>query len=520
MRRYLTFLSVLFLTLAPLWAQGKLDGLEYKVELQAGLADGKTPLWLNANKYGLSSLEESNGYARAALIRRLGNDTLRRWGVGYGVDVAMPYHYTSKLVVQQAFAELRWLSGVLTVGAKEYPMELKNNELSSGSQTLGINARPVPQVRLALPDYYTLPFWGGWFHLKGHVAYGKMTDQNWQHDFTQRKTKYTDGGLLHSKAGFLKISNEDRFFPWSLELGLEMASLFGGTAYVPINGGKMLAYKGDNSLKGMWRAFLPGGADVPEEGTEYQNAEGDVLGSWMMRVNYDADMWRIGIYGEKFFEDHSMMLQVDYDGYGTGDEWAVKKKRRFFLYDLKDMLLGIELNLKYSDWVRDIVFEYIYSKYQSGPVYHDHTQGFKEHISGRDDYYNHYIYTGWQHWGQVMGNPLYRSPIYNNDGNIHIDNNRSMAFHLGIGGEPTENISYRLRATYLEGLGTYDLPYTKKHHFVGFGLDIAYQLPYEWRLKGSYGMDFGHILGANKGVMLTVTKTGLLKSPAGTKQKK
>ena len=55
-------------------------------------------------------------------------------------------------------------------------MQLKNQTLSSGSQTLGINARPVPQVRIALPEYWQLPFGGGWLHLKGHIAYGMMTD--------------------------------------------------------------------------------------------------------------------------------------------------------------------------------------------------------------------------------------------------------------------------------------------------------------------------------------------------------
>ena len=74
---------------------------------------------------------------RCAVYRVAG---LRRRG--RGVDVAAASHFTSHMVVQQAFFELRWLHGVLTVGAKDYPMELKNNRLSSGSQTLGINARP------------------------------------------------------------------------------------------------------------------------------------------------------------------------------------------------------------------------------------------------------------------------------------------------------------------------------------------------------------------------------------------
>ena len=166
-----------------------LKGLEYKAEAQISVSDGKTPLWLNANKHGLSSLESTNGYIRAAVQRPLQMDSIRHWGIGYGVDVAVPFNYTSSVVVQQAYGELRWLHGVLTVGAKEFPMQLKNNQLSSGSQTLGINARPVPQVRLALPDYWVVPFTKGWVRLKGHVAYGKTTDQNWQHDFTQKKSK-------------------------------------------------------------------------------------------------------------------------------------------------------------------------------------------------------------------------------------------------------------------------------------------------------------------------------------------
>ena len=334
-----------------------LSGLEYKLEAQASLSDGKTPLWLNANKHGLSSLESTNGYLRGSLERPLAEDSLRHWGVGYGLDVAVAHHYTSRLVVQQAYGELRWLHGVLTVGAKEFPMELKNNQLSSGSQTLGINARPVPQVRLSLPEYWVLPFANGWLRLKGHVAYGKTTDQNWQHDFTQQKQKYTDGALFHSKAGYLMIGYPERFFPLSLELGLEMAAQFGGTAYVPW-GSDMRIYKGNNGLSGMWHAFMPGGADVPEEGTEYQNAEGNQLGSWMMRVNYDDDSWKLGLYIDKYFEDHSSMLQLDYNGYGTGDEWTVRKKRRYFIYDLKDMLLGLELNIKYGTWLRNVVFEY------------------------------------------------------------------------------------------------------------------------------------------------------------------
>ena len=491
---------------------GKLDlgkGIHYKAETQGSFSKDKTPLWLNANKHGLSSLDETNGYLRASAIRPLRNDSARRWGVGYGIDMAAAFNYTSSVVVQQAFVEGRWLHGTLSVGAKETPMELKNNRLSSGSQTLGINARPVPQIRLALPQYWTIPALGRWFHIKGHIAYGLMTDDNWQHSFTNRQTRYADNVLYHSKAGYLKIGSEDRYIPWSLELGLELATQFGGTSYVSDGKGGMRVIRNDKGFKSFWHAFIPGGSDKTSEGTVYRNKEGNVLGSWLARINYDGDNFGLHFYVDKYCEDLSSMFQIDYDGYGEGTEWNKKKNTRFFFYDLKDWMLGAELNLKYGTWLRNVVVEYLYTKYQSGPVYHDHTSGRSDHLGGRDDYYNHYLYPGWQHWGQAIGNPLYRSPIYNSDGTIGFADNRFLAFHLGFDGQPTEKLDYRVLASYQEGLGTYVTPYTRKHHNVSFMIEAGYRLPKEWNVRGAYGMDFGHILGSNAGFQITVSKSGV-----------
>ena len=482
-------------------------GLAYKVETQVSCSDNVTPLWLNANKYGLSSLRGFNGYVRAAVERPVAADSARHWAFGYGLDLVAPLHYTSSFIVQQAYAEARWLHGTFTVGSREYPMQLKNNALSSGSQTLGINARPVPQVRLALPDYWDVPLTKGWVSLKGHISYGMMTDDSWQHNFTAKQSKYADNVLWHSKAGYLKIGDEKRHGHFTAELGLEMAAQFGGTPYKIIDG-KMTSVKTESGFKAFWHAFVPGGADGGE--TLYTNIAGNQVGSWLMRLNYDCNAIRIGVYADKYFEDQSAMFLLDYDGYGSGDEWQQKKKSRYVLYDMKDMMLGAELNLKHGTWLRNIVFEYLYTKYQSGPVYHDHTPSTPDHIGGLDNYYNHYVYTGWQHWGQVIGNPLYLSPIYNTDGSIIVKNSRFMAFHLGVDGSLTRAFSYRALATWQDGLGTYHYPYTKKHHNVSFMLEGVYLFRHDWTVKGTYGMDFGHIRGNNKGFQLTVSKCGLL----------
>ncbi len=518
----LSFASLL--SLSPVFGRG--DGavkarehslftdLNYSVSLQGSASFGDyTPMWLNANKWGLSSLEKCNGYLRASLERPLSLDEERKWGIGYGLDLAVAYHYTSRLVVQQAFVEGRWHKAVLTVGSKQYPMELKNQRLSSGSQTLGINARPVPQVRLALPEYWTLPFTNGWVSIKGHVAYGKTTDDNWQKDFASQQTKYTKNTLYHSKAGYLKIGNEYRFLPVSLELGLEMACQFGGTSwkYGP-DGVSLVEVKNENGLKAFWNAFVPGGGEVVE--SQYRNASGNQLGSWMMRLNFDYDTWYLGLYADKFFEDQSSMFFLDYDGYGSGAEWDVKKDRRYIVYDFKDMMLGAELRLKNARWLNDIVFEYIYSKYQCGPVYHDHSPNVSDHVSGRDNFYNHYIFTGWQHWGQVMGNPLYMSPLYNEDGRIEVKNNRMYGFHLGLGGNPTYNLNYRVLATWQKSFGTYEMPYSSPRENISLLAEAAYAFDEEsplsgWGVSFAAGADFGKMRGDNYGVQLTVSKSGL-----------
>ena len=492
------------------------DSLDYRMERQNSASAGDhLPLWLHANKYGLSSLKTTNGFWRATIERPLSRDDSRRWGIGYGLDMALTGRYTSRFVVQQAYAEVRWLKGVITVGSKEQPMQLKDQELSSGSQTLGINARPVPQVRLSLPDYWSIPGTHHWLAIKGHIAYGKTTDDHWQTEFTQRQYKYTQSTLYHSKAGYLRIGNANKIIV-SLELGLEMAAQFGGTSYLRQSDGSMKVYHNQGGLKGMIKALVPGGGDVLE--TENRNAAGNTLGSWLARFNFDADEWGFSLYADHFFEDQSALTHLSPDGYGEGNQWNTQVKRRYNLHAFKDMLWGFELRIPDQRWMNKMVFEYLYTKYQSGAMYHDHDQTLSDQIAGLDNYYNHYLYTGWQHWGEVMGNPLYTSPIYNSDHRIAVENNRTVACHLGIAGDPSSRLHYRLLATWQKGFGTYWAPFPDPRHNVSLLAEASYRLrdgkerwTRGWTLRGALAMDSGTLLGDNYGVQLTLIKNGILK---------
>lgn len=485
------------------------NGLEYKAEVQATVSDGTTPLWLNANRYGLSSLDDVNGYVRGSLIRPLRNDSLRHWGIGYGADVAVATGFTSTLVVQQAFVEARWLHAVLTVGSKERLPQMKNPYLSSGAQTLGINARPIPQVWAGLPDYWVVPRTKGWLRLKGHLAYGITTDDSWQQDFTHQLQRYTENTLYHSKAIYFKVGNEERYFPLSFEIGLEMACQFGGKSYQP--DGSVI--ENESGAKSVVNALFPGGSDATDG--NYKNAEGNHLGSYVARLNYDEETWALGFYVDQFFEDNSMMVHIANNGWGEGADANRIVKHRYFLYDFKDWMLGAEFRLKYNHLVNGVVLEYLTTKYQGGPTYHDHTVNLAEHYTGLDNYYNHHIFTGWQHWGQVIGNPLYRSPLYNSDGRIVVEDNRFQAIHLGLSGQPSDLLGYRLLATYRKGFGSYYNVYPKPLKSFNLMAEATWHFPEEsrlqgWSIRGAVGMDSGKWLGNNYGAQLTVIKQGTL----------
>ena len=498
----IAFLALVFLSSLTLQAQESAlsratDNMLYKVEGQVSTADGQTPLWLTANRYGLSSTDAQNGYLRASLFSSPGWTPVEpKWKIGYGLDVVIPYNYTSKAVVQQCYADVDYRLLRLTVGAKEHPMAFRNNSLSSGSQTLGINARPVPEVRIGLPEYWNITGKGHWAAIRGHISYGMLTDGRFQRDYVAPGERYARKALYHSKAGYLRLGNAEKF-PLTFEGGLEMACMFGGTIY------NALTWDGVSSepihmgtgLKDFVDATLGvGGDSTDSEG--YANATGNTLGSWLFRLDYHGKGWGVGVYYDHFFEDHSQM---------------------FFEYGWLDGLWGFDLSLPSNRWVSEVTYEYLTTTYQSGPVYHDQTAAVPDQISGVDNYYNHNLYAGWQHWGQAMGNALYVSPLYNRNGSFNFTGNRFRAHHIGVSGNPLMSLGYRLLYSHERNLGTYAAPFDKARTSDSFMAELHFAprsigkwVTAGWQAKVAFAIDRGNLLGNNTGFQFTISKTGFL----------
>ncbi len=444
-----------------------------------------TPFWIANNQYGMSSIKKNNALLRGSVIKRL--DESKRFSWGAGVDLALGARYSSVFFVQQLYAEAKYRCLDLMIGAKEMEGFMSDHDLASGNLLYSGNAHPIPQVRAGIFDYADV--WGtkGFLGIKGYIAFGKFTENNWVKKWANPDTTYCLNTLYHSKALFLRIGNTKKF-PLEYEMGLEMATQFGGDSYT--DGVKLAMPHG---LKAFLKALIPvkGGEGTPTG--EQVNIEGNVLGSWNFSLAWkprDKD-WSVRFYYEHFFEDHSML-------------WIE--------FPWKDGLYGLQAKFPKNRFVNEAVYEYLYMKDQSGPAYWDHTPELNIQASGRDNYYNHYIYNGWENWGMCIGNPLIISPIYNPDHRMLFLSTRITAHHFSFKGQPLDELGYKVMLSYTRSWGTYEMPFNRVKSNFNLLAQVKYTPSWArgWEGKLGFGMDAGSLIGRSFGTSITIAKTGLL----------
>ena len=463
------------------------------------------PFWFTSNRQGLSSIEKKSGLMH---FTALGNLSLPDGiGVDYGLDLGGEASCQSNLFLHQLYFNLiyKWIG--LDVGMQERWGELKNKSLSTGGLTWSGNSSPIPQVRIGTTDFARIPLLGGWFSLKGHVSYGRFTDDEWRKSQAQLavdRNRYTDGLFFHSKALFIRCGDEDRF-PLEAIIGLEMYSVFGGTLHNrTLNKDEFVdEYRLPSGPDAFLTALIPFN-EVGEQGKE----NGNILGSWHLSFDYHGQEWGARAYYEHFFEDHSGMIGVEYKNDQEG-------KQGFVHYGFKrnwlDGLWGIEVNLKKWWPVRNVVFEVLNTRGQCGPICRDSFYPVIEGVDGRDAMYNHELYDSYSMSGYNIGSPILISSVYNKDHGQRLRSNRVLMYHLGIDGGWGDKWNYRALFTHTAHWGTYDDPLNEIQTVTSCLLEGSYHLDneYGWRIGLSFGFDFndGDLIGNNTGVMVTLSKS-------------
>lgn len=460
--------------------------LTEKVEMTGTAGSGGyAPMWHMANRQGVSSVDNSMGYLRNNLG---GKHMFNTSGIGvdWGVDFVAGSNLTGTVYIQQAFVDINWKRARLTVGQKERWGEFGNHRLTTGALVESGNARPVPQMRFELPEYWNIPGTKGWVGIKGHLAYGWFTDGSWQKDQFNETSTHCKNVLYHSKAGFMRIGNEEEF-PLTAEIGLHMVTQFGGTCY-NIRGIPGNNHINPTRLKDFLLALIPLSGDDAYNASDQVNIAGNVLGSWMGAITWNSKEWKAQLYYDHAFDDHSQMFWE----YGL---WT-------------EQLVGINIKLKRCEWITNVTLEYFNLKNHSGPIYHDSTTEIPDQISCGDDNYNHGSYAGWFNYGMIIGTPLCTSPIYNKDGLQICYNNRVEAFHIGIEGSPARWLEYRVLFTRSNNWGTYANPFTDIKQNTSGLVEMTFKPKTlkGWNVTASFAFDKGELYGNNYGAMLTVKR--------------
>lgn len=500
--RFIIIFSIAIVCCLRLSSQEKtpiLGGVNVALEASATMSDGDfAPLWLSSNRQGIVSPYGNSSYERLSAIRPLSYDSLAVWKIGYGIDIQYSQNAQTNLFVHQAYAEVGWKNMTLCMGQKEREIDLRNNLLTSGGLSQGINARPLPEVLLYI-DYFPVPGTHEWLKLRGRIGYGMTTDGNWQEEWVGDPTtmKYTGNVLYHEKAGYLKVGKEQSSFPLVFEGGLQMQCLFGGSSYNVVGRSHYGNNKVDHpqGVSAFWHAFLPFGSSDETDGV-MQNAQGDQVGSWNMALSWHGRDWMVRTYFERFFEDHSQM---------------------FTQYGISDHLVGFEAKLPHNPYLGSIVVEHLSTLNQSGAVYHDATNSMDDQISARDRYYNHVLYSGWQNFGMSMGTPLLTSPIYNVNElltsytgklkELYFFNNRVSAWHFGFSGTPSTSLSWRCLFTRTRNMGTYGCgwdPIYETHLLCELYYQPSWAKGYDVKVAGA--LSHGDIIGNTTGMQFTIRK--------------
>lgn len=481
--------GVLLVVLMSIMAAGAQDVSPDTLLVSAGVnqtvSSGEhSPFWLAANKQGLSSIDKGFGFVDVGAVKKI--DESRRFSWGAGVELAVPWKFTSDFVIQQLYAEFKYRCLDLSIGSRNYRSDIVDSNLSSGDLVFSGNARPVPQVRAGIFDFEKLHFTKDWVSVKGYISYGKFTDSRWQEHWAAPKSRYEKGALLCSRGFTLKGGDENRF-PLVFTFGLDMATQFAGTIYnlnLYDSSDKLIDYKMPSGIKAWIKGLIPLPGNDKSNLTEYNNIEGNTIGEWTFSLEWNPSQdWRVKAYWLHMFEDHSMML---------------------IQFPWKDGLWGVQGWLPKNPILSSAVFEFLYSKYQSGSVYHDATDEIPEQVSGMDNYYNHGLYPGWMHWGMGIGNPFSISPIYNSNHILTFYATRNISYHLGLTGTPIEGLDWRLLLSNTRSWGTYWYPFADVKKMWNFLAEVKWRPAKLKNLEcmASVAFDRGDLVGNNFGVMM------------------
>ncbi|WP_316746773.1 capsule assembly Wzi family protein [Pedobacter gandavensis] len=433
--------TLLLLTLSSV-VQAQKPEIKYSLEAQAiGTTNKVVPFWMRSNQFGsipLSGLSGSFiGKAEKDYSTYLLSDSLRKkklfdWGFGFEARANAGKDANVQLI--SAYAKARMGVFQLKAGRSKDVMGLNGDTvLSSGNFAVSGNAPGIPKLELSIPDYYTLPVFGGLFAVKGNFVHGwigrtRILDSIIAGPTIKYYIKDTKPvSYFHQKSLYVRLGKAD----WRFKA-------YGGFNHQVFWGNEQAAY-GDNFKLSPAETFLyvVRGKSYGTKGVPTSKI-GNQLGSIDLGMEYDFNDMKVMLYRQTFY-----------------DVGALSK-----LANIKDGLNGLSVENKRFNpqssgfaW-KKILLEVFYSKDQAGYPWSTPTK------SGDEDYYNNFYYkNGWSYQGMGIGNPLITPRHDARSGQAvkpadYFINNRVVALHAGLSGR-LYNWDFMTKVTYSNNYGTF-----------------------------------------------------------------
>lgn len=471
MRNY-CLIAIILLSLYSLTGYSQKRQAGYQAEIGGGGAD-RLPFWLHSNTFGKITY---NTYLWGTVSlftpfrqtnTRAFDYTLKVEGSGaLGKD-------DNRIFIDQLYGNIRWQNMVLELGIVNPEVVYDGLSSTNGDVLYSTNARSMPGINLRTWDFIKLPWCFQWISFKAQYGEYMMIDDRYAGDHTR----------LHHKMLDLRFTIIPQF---SIEFGLDHYAQWAGET---AKDGKL-----PSSFKDYLRVvFIKAGSD--DAPNNEINKLGNHIGKEFLKIRYHNDRWGAEFYYQNLFED------------GSGEKFRNRPDGLYGLYFTRK---------KNTKWLKSILYEFYYTKYQSGPFHSDPVSN--KTLGGNDNYFNNSIYqSGWTFFGQVIGSPFFLPKPEEESGITRgVINNRFYAHHLGICGELPAHILYKLKMSYTHNYGTYSIPLldengqrTSKPQF-SLGLELIApqtKLPFQTALH--IGFDRGDLLKNNFGVMLKLFKSGI-----------
>lgn len=449
----------------------------YSLKLDASISNANTPFWLQSNRFG--NIPTSGSFVSTQWgtykIYNPGNPRLLQWSAG-----AELIGNVSK--VNSIFFSDLYIAGKLgiielSIGHKREVGGIADTCMTSGSLAISGNSRPYPKIKISTPNFI------------------KIIPSI---DIVALKFSYSDGLLGSAKIHYGNVTHIPSLFMHQKSLYFRL----GGPQY------KLSLYAGFNH-QAMWGGeskIFTGGLKQPEAykymvtGKPWAGSRvGNHLGTIDLGAEWRGKDWEIFVYRQSIYEDGSLKnLSNVADGLNG---------LRFKRSKIDRNSNSIKFNV--------ILLELINTKNQGGSIF-----DYNSHIFGKDNYYNHYVYSqGWSYKDRSIGTPLIIPQSMNHAGSnsptndsLFTINNRLLGLHLGLN-LAWKKVSFLVKSTYSQNFGTYDLPLVPKKNQFSILFRAQRNIPV-WKqsvVGVSLSADIGNLYPNASALTVNWYKTGFLR---------